>query len=55
MVAETSSVVLRLNSASIERLEAEEPELAAMLHRWFAKTLAIRLADRLRALDSLLD
>jgi hypothetical protein len=25
------------------------------LHRWFAKTLAERLTDRVRALDSLLD
>jgi CRP-like cAMP-binding protein len=35
--------------------EAEEPQLAAMLHRWFAKTLALRLSEGMRALDSLLD
>ena len=40
---------------SIERLEAEEPELAAALHRWLATTLAERLSDTRGALDALLD
>ena len=35
----------RLSRASIERLEAEEPETAAALHRWLASTLAVRLTD----------
>ena len=55
VVAETASVVLRLSRASIERLEAEEPELAVALHRWLAKTLAERLTDTMRAFDALLD
>ncbi len=55
VVAETPSVVLRLSRASIEQLEAEEPELAAALHRWLARTLAERLSDTLRAFDALLD
>ena len=55
VVTETPSVVLRLSKASIERLEAEEPELAAALHRWLASTLAERLSDTLRAYDALLD
>jgi SulP family sulfate permease len=55
VMAEIPSVVLRLSRASIERMEAEEPQLAAALHRWFAKTLAERLTDRTRALDTLLD
>ena len=55
VVAETASVVLRLNRASIERIEEEEPDLATALHRWFATTLAQRLTDRMRALDTLLD
>jgi sulfate permease, SulP family len=55
VVAETPSVVLRLSRASIERLETEEPELAAALHRWLAKTLAERLTDTMRAFDALLD
>ena len=48
VVAETPSVVLGLSRASIERLEAEEPETAAALHRWLATTLAVRLTDSQR-------
>jgi SulP family sulfate permease len=55
VVAETPSVVLRIGRESIERLEAEEPELAATLHRWLATTLAERLTDTLGAVDALLD
>jgi SulP family sulfate permease len=55
VVAEVPSVVLRIDRESIERLEAEEPELAAALHRWLATTLAERLSDTRGALDALLD
>jgi SulP family sulfate permease len=55
VVAETSSVVLRLSRASIEQMEAAEPELAAALHRWLARTLSERLSDTMRAFDALLD
>jgi sulfate permease, SulP family len=55
VVAEVPSAVLRISRESIERLEAEEPELAAMLHRWLATTLAERLSDTRGALDALLD
>jgi SulP family sulfate permease len=55
VVAEIPSVVLRISRGSIERLEAEEPELAAALHRWLAATLAERLTDTMRTLDVLLD
>jgi sulfate permease, SulP family len=55
VVAETPSVVLRLTRASIEQLEAAEPELAAALHRWLARTLAERLGDTLKGFDALLD
>ncbi len=55
VVAETPSVVLRLSRASLERLEAEEPETAASLHRWLATTLAQRLTDAQRAFSALLD
>jgi hypothetical protein len=54
-VAETPVVVLRLTKASIDWLEAEEPELAASVHRWLARTLAERLSDTSRAFDALLD
>ena len=54
VVAATPSVVLRLRRSSIERIEAEEPELAAEMHRWLAKTLGERLNETLRAFDALL-
>jgi SulP family sulfate permease len=55
VVAETPSVVLRLSRDSIERMEAEDPETAASLHRWLATTLAERLTDSQRAFSALLD
>jgi SulP family sulfate permease len=55
VVAETRSVVLRLSKASIEQIEAEEPELAVALHRWLAGILSERLRDTLREFDALLD
>ncbi|MEO8476880.1 MAG: SulP family inorganic anion transporter, partial [Actinomycetota bacterium] len=55
VVAETPCVVLGLTRTSIERLESEEPETAAALHRWLAATLAVRLTDSDRAYAALLD
>ena len=55
VVAETSSVVLRLRGVTIRRMEADEPELAAAVHRWLARTLSERLSDTLREFDALLD
>jgi sulfate permease, SulP family len=55
VVAEAPSVVLRISRGSIARLEAEEPELAATLHRWLATQLAERLTDTMRTFDVLLD
>jgi sulfate permease, SulP family len=55
VVTSAPSVVLRLSRSSIERLEAEDPELAAALHRWLAWTVANRLGDTMRTFDALLD
>jgi sulfate permease, SulP family len=55
VVVSAPSVVLRLRRASIERIEAEDPELAAALHRWLAWTVADRLGDTMRTFDALLD
>ena len=55
VVAETPSVVLRLSGATIRRMEADEPDLAAAVHRWLARTLSERLTDTLREFDALLD
>jgi sulfate permease, SulP family len=55
VVAETRCVVLRCSSEQIARMEAEDPDVAAGLHRWLAGTLADRLSDTTRTLDALLD
>jgi SulP family sulfate permease len=55
VVAEAPSVVLRLRRASIARLESEEPDTAAALHRWLATMLSERLTDSQRAFSALLD
>jgi SulP family sulfate permease len=55
VVAETPCVVLRLGSGALERIEADEPELAAGVHRWLARTLSDRLIDTVRAFDAMLD
>jgi sulfate permease, SulP family len=55
VVAEAPSVVLRIGREEIERLEREQPELAAALHRWLATQLAERLTDTMRTFDVLLD
>jgi SulP family sulfate permease len=55
VVSESPSVVLKLSKDSIERMEAEDPELAAALHRWLATTLAGRLGESLKAFDALFD
>jgi CRP-like cAMP-binding protein len=48
-------VVLRLTTAAIDRIEAEDPELATAMHRWLARTLAERLAESQRAVEALID
>lgn len=55
VVAETRCVVLRCSREQIARMEAEDPDVAAGLHRWLAGTLADRLGDTTRTLDALLD
>jgi SulP family sulfate permease len=55
VVAETPCVVLRLSGASLERIETEDPELAAALHRRLAEYLAERVSDSLRMFDVILD
>jgi SulP family sulfate permease len=55
VVAETPGVVLRLEGGALERMEADEPELAARVHRWLARTLSDRLSDSVRAFDALRD
>jgi SulP family sulfate permease len=53
VVAETPSVVLRLTGPDLERLEVDDPALAAAVHRWLARTVAGRLDSTQKALDAL--
>lgn len=55
VVAETACVVLRCSREQIARLEAEDPAVAIVLHRWFAETLAGRLNETTHTFDTLLD
>ncbi|HEU4355678.1 MAG TPA: cyclic nucleotide-binding domain-containing protein [Actinomycetota bacterium] len=55
VVAETPSDVLRFSAGSIARMEAEEPAVAAALHRWLATTLADRLHETQRTFETLLE
>jgi SulP family sulfate permease len=55
VVAETPCVVLRCSREQIARIEADDPVVAIVLHRWFAETLAGRLSETMHTFDSLLD
>ena len=55
VVAESPCVVLRCSREQIARMEADDPLVAIVLHRWFAETLAGRLSETMHTFDSLLD
>jgi SulP family sulfate permease len=55
VISETACIVLRLRRSTLSQLRAEDPRLAADVHRWFATVLAQRLAETLRMVDSLVD
>jgi SulP family sulfate permease len=55
VVAETPCVVSRLGRDAIERIEVEDPVLAARVHRWLAHTLSDRLSDTVRMVDARMD
>lgn len=55
VVADTACALYRLSNLDFKRMESEAPELAAALHRMFARFLAQRLADSLQTMSALLD
>lgn len=55
VLAEVPSTVLRLSRKSLDRMEREDPDLAAEVHRWFATVLAGRLGYILEGLTALDD
>jgi SulP family sulfate permease len=55
VMAATPVVVLRLTREALARMELEQPDVAAEVHRWLAETLAERLTDTQRAVGALID
>jgi SulP family sulfate permease len=55
VVSEEPSRFYRLSRDAFERMERDDPDLAAALHRAFARLLAERLTDTLRTMEALLD
>jgi len=49
------SVLYRLSTEALMRMEAEDPQAAAALHEWVARLLAERLSDNNHAIEALLD
>jgi len=54
IVTDTASTVYRLSEATLEQMERDDPDLAAALHHWMARSLAERLSDNNRTLEALL-
>lgn len=55
VIAETPSTLYRLTTSDFHRMERDDPDLAAALHRVFARLLAQRLADSMETMRALLD
>jgi SulP family sulfate permease len=49
------SVLYRLTSDALNRMEAESPSTAAALHEWLARQMAERLAENNNTIEALLD
>jgi SulP family sulfate permease len=54
-VAARRGVVYRLAAKELERMEIDDPQTAALLHRWMASLLAERVADTNLTVEALLD
>ena len=53
--AEHPSTVYRLSTKTLNKIQREDPALAALLHEWLGRLLAERLADDTRMIELLLD
>lgn len=49
--AEEASTIYRLSSENLQKMQKEDPALAAVLHEWIARTLAERLAENNRLIE----
>jgi SulP family sulfate permease len=55
VVANRKSVVYRLSRDALDKMEKDDPKVAALLHQWIARLLAERLAENNRTIEALLD
>ncbi len=55
VIAEGEAIAYRLSAETLARMETEDPELAASLHRVMARMLSVRLSDTDKLLQDLLD
>jgi sulfate permease, SulP family len=55
VTSDTPSTLHRLSMTDFRRMEREDPELAAALHRMFARLMAQRLAHTIQAIKALQD
>ena len=55
IVSDEPSRLYRLSREAMGRMERDDPDLAAALHRAFARLLSERLTDTVRSLEALLD
>jgi SulP family sulfate permease len=55
VVADRRSVVYCLSRHALDKMEKDDPKVAALLHQWIARLLAERLANNNRTIEALLD
>jgi SulP family sulfate permease len=55
VVTVQKSVLYKLTTESMKKMEAQDPDVASALHEWIARLLAERMADNNRSIEALLD
>lgn len=55
VVTEQKSILYKLTTESMKKMETQDAEVASALHEWIARLLAERMADNNRAIEALLD
>jgi len=49
------SIVCKLTDAALDKMEKDDPDIAAALNHWLVQQLAQRLSDNNRTLEALLN
>jgi SulP family sulfate permease len=55
VVTVQKSVLYKLTTDAMKRMETQDPDVASALHEWIARLLAERMADNNRSIEALLD